>query len=67
MSNKTYYNKSKDMILNTAKDYFESDEKRNSLSKHEINTEICLKKTKIKRETVEETKTILCLKKRNKD
>ena len=41
--------------------------KRDKKSKQEINTETYLKKKKIKRENMEKTDTIICLKKRNKD
>ena len=41
--------------------------KKDQESKQEINTEIYLKKIKVKGENTEETDTIICLKKRNKD
>ena len=40
---------------------------RNQRDKQEINKEIYLKKKKTKRENMEKTDTIICLKKRNKD
>ena len=61
----TYYQKNHKVILKRAKDYYEND--KESLREHEeINTEVYLKKKKIKRENMEETDTI-CLKKRNKN
>ena len=41
--------------------------KKDSEIKQEINTEIYLKKKKIKRVNMEETDTVICLKKRNKN
>ena len=61
--NITYYQRNRDVILNRAKDYYENDKG----GKQEINTETYLKKKKIKRENMEKTDTIICLKKRNKD
>ena len=43
MSEKTYYQRNRDRILNIAKDYYEND-KEDSESKQGINTEIYLKK-----------------------
>ena len=67
MNNTTYYQKNGDVILNRAKDYYKTDLKKDEKSKQEINTDIYLKKIRIKRENMEETDTIICLKKRNKD
>ena len=55
MSNTTYYQRNKDVILNRAKDYYENDQKR--LRKQE-NTEIYQKKRKMKRENMEKTDII---------
>ena len=41
--------------------------KKDKENKQEINIETSLKKTKTKRENMEKTDTIICLKKRNKD
>ena len=57
--NITYYQRNRDVILNRAKDYYENDKG----GKQEINTETYLKKKKIKRENMEKTDTIICLKK----
>ena len=54
------------MILNRAKDYYENDKKRlREQTRNKYRN--YLKKIKIKPENVEETDTIICLKKRNKD
>ena len=53
------------MILNRAKDYYEND-KEKLRGKLEINTEIYLKKKKIKKENMERIDITMCLKKRNK-
>ena len=65
MSDTTYYQRNRDVILNKAKDYYENDKKRLK-GKQEINTEIYLKQKKIKRENMEETDIIICLKKERK-
>ena len=57
MSETTYYQRNRDVILNRAKDYARRDNARR----------IYLKKKKIKRENMEEIDVILCLKKRNKN
>ena len=41
--------------------------KKDKENKQEINIETSLKRTKTKRENMEKTDTIICLKKRNKD
>ena len=62
----TYYQKKRDVILNRAKEYYENDKER-LREQAKINTETYLKKKKIKRENMEKTDTIICLKKKNKD
>ena len=66
MSGLTYYQRNRDVILYTAKDYYGNDKERlkecargkyKNLSEEE----------KIKRENMEKTDTIICLKKKNKD
>ena len=52
------------MILNRAKDYYENN--KEGLREQEINTEIYLKKKKIKRKNMEEIDVIICQKDRNK-
>ena len=49
MSNSTYYQRNRDVILNRAKDYYENDKERLK-STQEINIETYLKKNKKKRE-----------------
>ena len=66
MSNFTYYQKNKEVILNRAKDYYENDKER-LRDQAKINIETYLKKTKTKRENIEKTDIIVCLKKRNKN
>ena len=56
MTEKTCYQKNKDVILNRAKNYYENDK-----------AEIYLKKEKIKRENMEKTDIIIHLRKRNKN
>ena len=65
-TNFTYYQKNRNVILNRDKDYYENDKER-LRGKQEINTETYLKKKKTKKENMEKTDTIICLKKRNKD
>ena len=65
MSNSTYYQRNRDVILNRAKDYYENDKERLK-STQEINIETYLKKNK-KRENMEKTNILICLKKKSKD
>ena len=69
ISEKTNYQKNRDLILDRAKDYYKNDKERlrERTREQETNTEIYLKKKKIKRENMEETDITICLKKRNKD
>ena len=64
MSDLNFYQKNRDMILNRAKDYHENN--KEWLREQEINTEIYLKKKKIKRKNMEEIDVIICQKERNK-
>ena len=66
MSETTYYERNRDVILNRAKDYYKNN-KELLREKVKINVEIYLKKKKIKRENMGGTDIIICLKKRNKD
>ena len=61
----TYYKKSKQTILNRAKDYYKKNKERLRV-KQEINTGNYLKKKK-KRGSLVKINTIICLKKINKD
>ena len=66
MSDMTYYQKIREIILNNAKDCYENDKKRlreQSRDKYRNLPE----KDKNKKKEFEETDTLICLKKRNKD
>ena len=65
MSNTSYYQRNRDVILNRAKYYYENN--KDWVFKQKINIETYLKKTKTKRQNMEKTDTIICLKKRNKN
>ena len=66
MSEKTYYQRNRDVILNRAKDYCEND--KEELREHARDKDRNLsEEEKTKRENMEETDTIICLKKKNKD
>ena len=64
MSDLDFYQKNRDVILNRAKDYHENN--KEWLREQEINTEIYLKKKKIKRKNMEEIDIIIYQKERNK-
>ena len=75
MSEKTYHQRNREVIVNRAKDYYENDRERlreqardkyRNLSEEE-KTKKKKKKKKKKRENMEKTDIIICLKKRNKD
>ena len=61
----TYYQKTKDVVLSKAKDYYENNEDR-LRKQQEINTETYLKK-KIKQENMEKIDITRCLKRRKQD
>ena len=66
MSDRTYYQRNRDVILNRAKDYYENDKERlreQARDKYRNLSE----EEKIKRENMEKTDTAICLKKRNKN
>ena len=66
MSEKTYYQRNSDVILNGAKYYYENDKERlreQARDKYRNLSE----EEKIKRENMEKTDTAICLKKRNKN
>ena len=66
MSEKTYYQRNRDVILNRAKDYYENDKERlreQARDKYRNLSE----EEKIKRENMEKTDTTIFLKKKNKD
>ena len=60
----TYYQRNEDVILKRAKDHNENDQKRLRDQAREINTELYLKKKKIKRNNMEERDTIMLKAKR---
>ena len=65
MSETSFYQRNRDVILNRAKGYYKNDKERlrdNGRDKYRN----YLKKKKIKRENMEEIIIIICLKKRNK-
>ena len=66
MNDTAYYQKNKDVILNRAKDYYETI-KKDWESLQKINVESSLKKIRIKKKNMEKTDIIICLKKRNKN
>ena len=66
MSEKTYYQRNSDVILNGAKYYYENDKERlreQARDKYRNLSE----EEKIKRENMEKADTAICLKKRNKN
>ena len=63
----TYYQKTRDVILNRAKDYYENDKKKRLGEKARINTETYLKKKQMKRENMGRIDITICLKKNKKD
>ena len=65
MSNTTYHQKNRDVILNRAKDYYENDKEKLSEQARDKYRNLSEKK-KIKRENMEKTNVIICLKKKTK-
>ena len=66
MSNITYYQRNKDVILNRAKDYYENDKERlreQARDKYRNLSE----EDKNKKKNMEKTDIIICLKKRDRD
>ena len=62
----TYYQRNRNAILNSVKDYYENDKKRlRYQARGKYRT--YLKQEEIKRENMEERDTAICLKKRNKN
>ena len=60
MSETTYYQRNREMILNRAKNCYENDKER-------LREQGRCKYRNLKRENMEETDIIICLKRRNKD
>ena len=66
MSDLTYYQRNRVVILNRAIDYYEHDKER--LRQHVRDKNINLsEEEKIKRENMEKTATVICLKKKYND
>ena len=66
MNNTTYYQRNREVILNKAKDYYENDKER--LREQAKNKYRNLpEEKKIKKENMEKTDIITCLKKRSKN
>ena len=65
MSETTYYQRNREVILNRAKDYYENNKEllREREREQKINTENYLKKKKIERENMEETDITIRLRK----
>ena len=66
MSDLIYYQKNRDVIINRTKYYYEDNKerlKKHSRDKYRNSSE----EEKIKKENMEKTDTIICLKKKNKD
>ena len=66
MSEKTYYQRNRDVILNRAKNYYENDKQRLRRQAKDKYRNLSEEK-KTKRENMEKTDTAICLKKKNKD
>ena len=64
MSELTYYQRNRDVILNRAKVYYENDKEK--LKEQARDKYRNLSEEKIKRENIENTDTTICQKKRNK-
>ena len=65
-ANLTYYKKTRDVILNRAKGYYDNDKERlrgKARDKYRTLSE----EAKIKRDNTEKTDIAICLKKKNKD
>ena len=66
MNNTTYYQRNREVILNKAKDYYENDKERlreQAKNKYKNLSE----EKKLKKENMEKTDIIICLKKRSKN
>ena len=66
MNNTTYYQRNREVILNKAKDYYENDKERlreQAKNKYKNLPE----EKKLKKENMEKTDIIICLKKRSKN
>ena len=66
MSNTTYYEKNRDVILNRAKDSYENNKKGLRQQAKDIYRNLS-EEDKNKKKSMEKTDIIICLKKRNKN
>ena len=66
MNDLTYYQRNRDVILNRAKDYYENDKERLREQARDKYRNLS-DEEKPKKENMEKTDTIICLKKKNKD
>ena len=66
MTDLTYYQRNRDVILSRAKDYYKNDKERLKEQARDEYRNLC-EKDKKKRENMVETDIIICLKKGNKD
>ena len=62
----TYYQRNRDVILNRVKDYYENDKERLREQARDKYRNLS-DEEKPKKENMEKTDTIICLKKKNKD
>ena len=63
----TYYQRTRDMIINRAKHYYENDKERLREQARNKYKNLSEEEKKIKRENMEKTDIVICLKKKNKD
>ena len=63
----TYYQRTRDMIINRAKHYYENDKERLREQARDKYKNLSEEEKKIKRENMEKTDIVICLKKKNKD
>ena len=67
MSETTYYQRNKEVILNRAKDYYGNNKELLREREQKINIENYLKKKKMYKDSMEKTDIIICLKRKNKN
>ena len=63
----TYYQKNRDVILNKGKDYYKNNKERLKEQTRDKYRSLSEEENKMKRENMGRTDTTICLKKRNKD
>ena len=67
MSNTTYYQKNRDVILNRAKDYYENNKERLRDQAKDKYRNLSEEDKNKKKKNIEKVDIIICLKKRNKN